>query len=105
MTRWVISVALAAPADVGFYPNSDHNSRHAYMVVHSLQRRRATMHENEIPAAAAPKRIPWNRGKLIGPRPPLRQKHVWAIRTRLQLERQLRGLALFNLAIDSKLRG
>ena len=63
------------------------------------------MHENEIPAAAAPKRIPWNRGKLIGPRPPLRQKHVWAIRTRLQLERQLRGLALFNLAIDSKLRG
>ena len=63
------------------------------------------MHENEIPAAAAPKRIPWNRGKLIGPGPPLREKHVWAIRTRLQLERQLRELALFNLAIDSKLRG
>jgi len=63
------------------------------------------MHENEIPAAAAPKRIPWNRGKLIGPGPPPREKHVWAIRTRLQLERQLRELALFNLAIDSKLRG
>jgi len=63
------------------------------------------MHENEIAAAAAPKRIPWNKGKLIGPRPPLRQKHVWAIRTRLQIERQVRELALFNLAIDSKLRG
>jgi hypothetical protein len=63
------------------------------------------MHENEIAATAAPKRIPWNKGKLIGPRPPLRQKHVWAIRTRLQIERQVRELALFNLAIDSKLRG
>ena len=63
------------------------------------------MHENEIPATAVPKRIPWNKGKLIGPRPPLRQKHVWAIRTRLQIERQVRELALFNLAIDSKLRG
>ena len=63
------------------------------------------MHENEIPATAVPKRIPWNKGKLIGPRPPLRQKHVWAIRTRLQIERQVRELALFNLAIDRKLRG
>jgi hypothetical protein len=63
------------------------------------------MHENEIATTAAPKRIPWNKGKLIGPRPPLRQKHVWAIRTRLQIERQVRELALFNLAIDSKLRG
>jgi integrase len=63
------------------------------------------MHENEIAATAAPKRIPWNKGKLIGPRPPLRQKHVWAIRTLLQMERQVRELALFNLAIDSKLRG
>ena len=63
------------------------------------------MHENEIAATAVPKRIPWNKGKLIGPRPPLRQKHVWAIRTRLQIERQVRELALFNLAIDSKLRG
>src|SRR5580700_8076828 len=63
------------------------------------------MHENEIAAVAAPKRIPWNKGKMIGPRPPLRQKHVWAIRTRLQIERQVRELALFNLAIDSKLRG
>jgi integrase len=63
------------------------------------------MPENEIPATAVPRRIPWNKGKLIGPRPPLRQKHVWAIRTRLQIERQVPELTLFNLAIDSKLRG
>jgi integrase len=48
---------------------------------------------------------PWNKGKLIGARPPLRPKHVWAIRTRLLLEGRIRDLALFNLAIDSKLRG
>lgn len=50
-------------------------------------------------------RQPWNKGKLIGPKPPLQPKHVWAIRTRLQLARRTRDLALFNLAIDSKLRG
>lgn len=62
------------------------------------------MHETQNPITS-PKRVPWNKGKLIGPRPPLRQKHVWAIRTRLQIEQQVRDLALFNLAIDSKLRG
>ncbi len=51
------------------------------------------------------KRAPWNKGKLIGAKPPLRQKHVWAIRTMLQAERSKRDLAMFNLAIDSKLRG
>jgi integrase len=51
------------------------------------------------------KRIPWNKGKLIGAKPPLRQKHVWAIRTKLQIEQRTRDLAMFNLAIDSKLRG
>jgi integrase len=48
---------------------------------------------------------PWNKGKLIGPKPPLRPSQVWAIRTRLQMENRKRDLALFNLAIDSKLRG
>lgn len=43
--------------------------------------------------------------KLIGPKPPLQPKHVWVIRIRLQLARRIRDLALFNLAIDSKLRG
>ena len=47
----------------------------------------------------------WNSGKLIGPKPPLQAKHVWAIRTHLQLAEKPRDLALFNLAIDSKLRG
>ena len=45
------------------------------------------------------------KGKLRGPKPPLRVGHVWSIRARLQLERRMRDLALFNLAIDSKLRG
>ena len=48
---------------------------------------------------------PWNKGQLTGAKPPLRPKHVWAVRTRLQLLNRVRDLALFNLAIDSKLRG
>lgn len=51
------------------------------------------------------KRRPWNRGRLIGQKPPLKMREVWAIRTRLQLANLLRDLALFNVAIDSKLRG
>ena len=49
--------------------------------------------------------VPWNKGKLTGQKPPLQLKHVWAIRTTLQLDNRVRDLALFNLAIDSKLRG
>jgi integrase len=56
-------------------------------------------------SAVTLRRRPWNKGKLIGPKPPLQPKHVWAIRTRLQLAGRTRDLALFNLAIDSKLRG
>ena len=56
-------------------------------------------------APQAPRRWPWNKGKLTGAKPPLRPKHVWSIRTKLQVERQTRDLAMFNLAIDSKLRG
>jgi integrase len=63
------------------------------------------MRETEHLAVPATKRVPWNKGKLIGARPALRPKHVWAIRTLLQMEKQTRDLALFNLAIDSKLRG
>ncbi len=47
----------------------------------------------------------WNKGKLMGQKPPLQPKHVWAIRTKLQIAGRARDLALFNLAIDSKLRG
>ncbi len=63
------------------------------------------MPDNANLIKATAKRVPWNKRKLIGPRPPLRQKHVWAVRTWLQMEQQTRDLALFNLAIDSKLRG
>jgi integrase len=56
-----------------------------------------------LPAIAF--RQPWNKGKLIGAKPPLRSKHVWSIRTKLQLSGKTRDLALFNLALDSKLRG
>ena len=52
-----------------------------------------------------PSHRPWNKGKFTGPKPPLQARHVWAIRTRLQLAGRIRDLALFNLAIDSKLRG
>ncbi len=47
---------------------------------------------------------PWNKGKLIGQKAPLRLKDIWAIRVRLQIAEKSRDLALFNLAIDSKLR-
>ena len=48
---------------------------------------------------------PWNKNKLIGQKPPLQPKHVWAIRSRIMIEGNKRDSALFNLAIDSKLRG
>jgi integrase len=49
--------------------------------------------------------VPWNKGKLLGKKPPLKLKEIWAIRVRLQRDHRTRELALFNLAIDSKLRG
>ena len=48
--------------------------------------------------------VPWNRGKLMGPKPPLKAKEIWSIRVRLQVAHRTRDLALFNLALDSKLR-
>jgi len=54
---------------------------------------------------SVPRRDPWNKGRLIGQKRPLKPKDVWSIRVRLQMERRARNLALFNLAIDSKLRG
>ena len=50
-------------------------------------------------------RAPWNKGKLTGVKPPLRPKLVWCIGMKLQIEDRVRDLAMFNLAIDSKLRG
>ncbi len=51
------------------------------------------------------KRVPWNKSRITGPKPPLKAKQVWSIRTRLQVAKRTRDLALFDLAIDSKLRG
>jgi integrase len=56
-------------------------------------------------ASTAERHIPWNKGKLTGQKPPLRLRETWRIRIRLQLAGDTRDLALFNLAIDSKLRG
>lgn len=47
----------------------------------------------------------WNPGLLVGPKPPLKPKDIWAIRAQLRHQHRIRDLALFNLAIDSKLRG
>src|SRR4051812_46696306 len=63
------------------------------------------MNSGENSVAIAPVHAPWNKGKLTGAKPPLRPKHVWSIRTKLQVEGRIRDLAMFNLAIDSKLRG
>jgi integrase len=64
-----------------------------------------TMQDQDDPVPSTSKRSAWNKGKLIGAKPPLRPKHVWSIRTKLQVEGRTRDLAMFNLAIDSKLRG
>jgi integrase len=64
------------------------------------------MESDHIPVThQSTRRPPWNKGKLIGAKPPLRPSHVWSIRTKLQMADRKRDLALFNLALDSKLRG
>lgn len=50
-------------------------------------------------------RVPWNKGKIVGQKAPFKVKDIWALRVRLQMEGKVRELALFNLGIDSKLRG
>src|SRR5215472_1083986 len=64
----------------------------------------ATMHTT-IPTLVGFTKSPWSKGRLIGQKRPLKPKEVSSIRVRLQLEGRKRDLALFNLAIDSKLRG
>jgi len=59
----------------------------------------------EINSKSNPLRTPWNKGRLVGQKRPLRPKEVWAIRVRLQIKHNKRDLAMFNLAIESKLRG
>jgi integrase len=60
---------------------------------------------NDAYPPSKPARPAWNKGKMPGPKPPLRPGHVWAIRAKLQLEKRTRDLAMFNMTIDSKLHG
>ena len=53
---------------------------------------------------AIPAKVPWNKGKIVGQKAPLKLKDIWAIRIRLQLGHRTRELALFDLGLDSKLR-
>ena len=62
------------------------------------------MSKIQLPVAR-PNRAPWNKGRLVGQKRPLLPRQVWAIRSRLELAGNLRDLVMFNLAIDSKLRG
>jgi integrase len=57
-----------------------------------------------MPTASISGITPWNKGKLIGQKPPLKLQEVWSIRIRLEIAKKYRELAMFNLAIDSKLR-
>lgn len=59
---------------------------------------------NLLPALR-PSRVPWNKGRIIGQKRPLLPRHVWSIRVRLEMAGNARDLALFNMAVDSKLRG
>jgi hypothetical protein len=63
------------------------------------------MHVYENPCRSHARTYALEQGKADGAKPPFRPKHVWSIRTKLQLEGRIRDLAMFNLAIDSKLRG
>ena len=60
---------------------------------------------NDLLPALRPERPAWNRGRIIGHKRPLLPKHVWSIRVPLAMADNKRDLALFNMAVDSKLRG
>jgi site-specific recombinase XerC len=59
----------------------------------------------ELLTVIRPTRLAWNKGRIIGQKRPLQPKHVWSIRVRLEMAGAIRDLALFNMAVDSKLRG
>src|SRR5215467_11685380 len=87
---------FASPSDPSYRP--EHAPR-------PQQQRSTVMFDDANSSSHASRREPWNKGKLIGAKPPLQPKHVWSIRTRLEIAGQTRDLAMFNLAVDSKLRG
>jgi len=67
------------------------------------QTRRPTTNDSEMTVAYHP--TPWNKGKLIGQKPPLKRIEIWTLRTRLEMAGKTKERALFNRAIDNKLRG
>src|SRR5262252_3363557 len=71
---------------------------------HPHQERSMAMDDQCTLFTSSTKHEPWNKGKFTGAKPPLRPKRVWSIRSKLQAEGRTRDLAMFNLAIDSKLR-
>src|SRR4030088_1393889 len=66
------------------------------MLLASVTEPRSMAMQHQVNATRAPKRVPWNKGKLTGAKPPLRPKHVWSIRTKVQIEGRDRDLAMFN---------
>jgi len=97
--RWRLCLNRAAIANHGAAGSMD-----AGAAAGTVGIKEAVMHP-PIPTLVGFTRSPWNKGQLIGQKRPLKPKEVRATRVRLQLERRWRDLALFNLAIDSKLRG
>lgn len=77
---------------------------HGFLLLLHPKMRSKELRSTITPVSSGAARRPWNKGKLIGPKPPLQLKQVWAIRSNLQLGSRQRDLCLFNLAIDSKLR-
>lgn len=59
----------------------------------------------ELLPVLCPVRVPWNKDRIIGQKRPLLPRHVWSVRVRLEMASNTRNLALFNMAVDSKLRG
>ena len=89
----------------GWKADPDFRCHPSGMLRVSVTEPRSMAMQDQVNASPKPQGAPWNKGKLTGAKPPLRPKHVWSIRTKLQIEGRARDLAMFNLAIDSKLRG
>ena len=70
--------------------------------INLLRQKEIDMETHDCSAVA--RRVPWNKGRLTGQKPPLKLREIWGIRARLQMSSNVRELAMFNLAIDSKLR-
>jgi hypothetical protein len=92
---------IECPLHLGICPGAQSSAP----MLSEPQPRRKTMDAHYEGFTNSTAREPWNKGKLIGQKPPLRPKHVWSIRTKLHMQGRTGDLAMFNLAIDSKLRG